>query len=117
MGDVVLGRAEHDLWPIAAGKTTQCLEKIVAIHHRHIPVEQHGVGQCTTALFECLLAVFSLDNLEIETFENPPRNLADDARVVDYETGFHRSTTFLRHGGGPRPPILSSFYPHPAQGF
>src|SRR5215217_1234894 len=77
--DIILGGAEHVYKHIAAGETAHRLEKVIAVHHRHVPVEQDRVGQCAAALLQRLLAVFCLRNLEVEPFENTPRHLADDA--------------------------------------
>ena len=96
MRHIVLGGAEHDLRPIAARQATQRLEEVVSVHHRHVPVEQHRIRQCATALLERLLSVLGLDDLEIETLENPTRHLSDDARIIDHQTGLHWSTTFSK---------------------
>ena len=48
-----------------------------------------------------------------EAFENPPRHLADDAGVVDHQTGFHGPTTFLRRPGRSR---AVAFHHHAASG-
>jgi hypothetical protein len=79
MGDVVLGGAEHDLRHVAAGHAAQIAKEFVTVHHRHVPVEQHRVRQLALAGFERLLAVLGFDDLEIETFQNPACNLANDA--------------------------------------
>jgi hypothetical protein len=42
-----------------------------------------------------LFAVFSLDDLEIQSFKNAPRNFPNDARVVNDQTCFHVSLVFL----------------------
>src|SRR4029077_973915 len=73
----------------------QRLEEVVAVHHRHIPVEQHRIRHCAAALLEGLLSVLGFRDLEVEAFKNPPRHLPDDARIVDHQTGLHGSTTFL----------------------
>src|SRR5205085_2485245 len=89
VSDIVFSCAEYDLGSVTAGQAAQRLEEVVAVHHRHVPVEQYRVGQCDAALLERLLSVLGLDDLEIETFENSPRHLADDARIVDHQTGLH----------------------------
>src|SRR5437773_6097839 len=39
--------------------------------------------------FQCLLAVFGLDDLEIQPFQDPPCDFSDDARVIDNQTCLH----------------------------
>ena len=51
-------------------------------------------GNCSPAGLERLLAVLGFDDLEFEPFENAPRHLADDAGVVNDQTGFHRTASF-----------------------
>src|SRR5207253_6531037 len=89
MGDIVLGGAEHHLGHIAARHPAQIAQEFIAVHHRHVPVEQHGIGQSVLAGFQCLLAVFGLDDLEIQPFQDPPCDFSDDARVIDNQTCLH----------------------------
>src|ERR1044072_63146 len=106
MRHVVFGGAEYNLRRVAARHAAQCLEEVVAVHHRHVPVEQDGVGHCAAALLQRLLPVLSFRDLEVETFKNAPRHLADDARVVDHQTGLHGLTTLLHSAcrrSGPLP--------------
>src|SRR5262245_28835468 len=70
MGDVVLRGAEHHLGLVAAGHAAQVAEELVAVHDRHVPVEQHGIGQPALAGFQRLLAVLGFDNLEIQAFQD-----------------------------------------------
>src|SRR5437763_10780703 len=105
MRHVVLGRAEHDFRPIATRHLAERFEEIVAVHYRHIPVEQHGVGHCRAALLECLLPILGFGDFEVETFKNAPRHLADDTRVVDHQTCLHGSTTLLSAAAWSPPPL------------
>ena len=66
-------------------------QEVVAVHLRHVPVEQDRVRQALLAGFQRLLAVLGLDDLEIKAFENSPRHLADDAGIINDQTGFHRT--------------------------
>src|SRR5262245_4143833 len=79
MRHVVLGGAEHDLGPIAVGHPPQRAQEFVAVHLRHVPVEQDGIGHLAAAGLDRLLTVFRFDDFELETFENPPRHFSDDA--------------------------------------
>src|SRR6202161_507082 len=89
VGDVVLGGAEHHFRPVATGQPAQHPQKIIAVHFRHVPVEQDGVGQLPLAGFDGFLAVLGFHDLEMEPFEDSPRHLADDARVGDNQTRLH----------------------------
>jgi tryptophanase len=53
-------------------------EELVAVHHRHVPVEQHGGGHGAFADFERLLAVLSFSDLEIQAFQNTACDLTND---------------------------------------
>ncbi|MDE2065271.1 MAG: chemotaxis protein CheW, partial [Bradyrhizobium sp.] len=46
---------------VAAGHAAQIAEEFVAIHDRHVPVEQNGFGQAAFADLQRLLAIFSFD--------------------------------------------------------
>src|SRR3954454_18261577 len=69
VGDVVLGGAEHHFGRVAAGHAAQIAQELIAIHDRHVPVEQDRVGQPALADFQRLLAVLGLRDLEIEPFQ------------------------------------------------
>ena len=71
------------------GNSPQRAQELVAVHLRHVPVEQDRLRQLAPAGVERLLAVLGLHDLEFEPFENSPRHLADDAGVVNDQTGFH----------------------------
>src|ERR1700691_1234897 len=86
---IVFRRAEHHLGLVAAGHATKISEEFVAVHDRHVPVQKDGFGQSALADLERLLAVFSLHDLEIQTFQNAPCDLSDDARVIPDQTCFH----------------------------
>src|SRR5712671_1025567 len=112
MGHVVLGGAEHHLRSVAAGKPTQRPQELVAIHLRHVPIEQHRVRQLALTRSQRLLAVLGLGDLELESFEDAPRHLADHARVVDDQTGLHRTTSSVERSSPPDQvisPVSSSF--------
>src|SRR5262249_46063080 len=64
--NVVLGGAEHHFRPVAVGQPAQHAQELVAVHLRHVPVEQHGVGHLTAAGVERLLAVLGFNDLELE---------------------------------------------------
>ena len=72
---VVLGGAEHHLGDVAAGQAPQRFEELVAVHHRHVPIEQHGVGQLALAMRQRLLAVLGLGDLELQPLENATSDL------------------------------------------
>src|SRR5450631_932600 len=99
MRDVVFGGAEHHLGPVATRQLAQRTQKLVAVHLRHVPVEQDRIGQMAPAGVQRLLAVFGFHDLEFESFENSPRHLADDARVVNDQTGFHRTPSLFSFNG------------------
>ena len=67
MIDAVFGGAEHHLGLIAAGHAAQMAEELVAVHHRHVPVEQNGLGHRALADDQRLHAVFGFDDLEIQS--------------------------------------------------
>src|SRR5262245_48445117 len=96
MGNVVLGGAEHHLRTVAVRHPAQQPQELVAVHLRHVPVEQHRIRHLGAADFERPLAVLGLGNLEIEPFENSPCHLANDARIVNDQTGLHRFLSLLR---------------------
>src|SRR6202034_156101 len=107
MCDVVFGGAEHPFRPIPAGKPPQHPQEIVAVHFRHIPVEQDRIRQLPFAGFDRLLAVLCFHDLEFETFEDSPSYLANDARVVDNQTSLHNVLTPPSRG------VPAWFSPHP----
>ena len=86
--DIVLGSAEHDLGPVAVGQPAQPAQELVAVHLRHVPVEQDGVRHLALAALERLLAVLGLGDLEIEALQNAPGDLPDDAEIVNDQTAF-----------------------------
>src|SRR6478609_5893904 len=114
--DVVLGGAEHHLGSVAAGQTAQRTQKLVAVHLRHIPVEQDRLRQLLFAGIERLLAVLGLHDLEFESFENSPRHLADDAGVVDDQTGFHHHILAMVHSRTGLRRNFLQFMPRPRAG-
>src|SRR5450759_3372926 len=94
--DIVFGGAEHHLGLVAAGHAAQIAEEFIAVHDRHVPVEQDRIGQSALADFQRLLAVLGFDDLEVEAFQDPPCDLPDDARVVDNKTCSHFSLCFFQ---------------------
>src|SRR5579864_9021928 len=79
VGDVVFGGAEHHLGLITTRHAAKVAEKFIAVHDRHIPIQQDSLRQPAPADFERFLAVFRFHDLEIQTFEDPPCDLSDDA--------------------------------------
>ena len=64
---------------IAAGQAAQIAEEFVAVHDRHVPVEQDGCRHRALAGFERLFAVLGFDDLEVQAFQDAACDLADDA--------------------------------------
>jgi hypothetical protein len=87
--DIVLGGAAHHLGAEPARQTAHFLQECYAVHSRHVQIEKHHVGKAAPAHVEGLLAVFRLGNLELHPFQDAARHLANDAGVIDHETGFH----------------------------
>src|SRR5450631_916241 len=79
MVDSVFSGAEYHLGLITAGQATQVAQEFIAVHHRHVPVEQDRLGQSALADLKRLLAVLGLDDLEIQAFQNAPCYFSDDA--------------------------------------
>jgi hypothetical protein len=75
----VLSGAEHHLGLFAARQAAQTAKEFVAVHHRHVPVEQNRLGQSALADLKRLLAVLGLDDLEIHLFQDSPCYFSDDA--------------------------------------
>src|SRR5262249_45543530 len=94
MRDIVLGGAEDHLGLIASRHAAQISKELVAVHDRHVPIEQDRLGQTTLARLQRLLAVLGFDDVEIQAFQNTPRDLSDDARVIDYQTCSHFSLQY-----------------------
>src|SRR3982074_1240456 len=94
--DVGFSGAEHHLGRIPAGHAAQIAEELIAVHHRHVPVEQYGVGQSALADFQRLLAVLGFDDLEIQAFQDAPCDFSNDARVIDNKTCSHFSLCFFQ---------------------
>src|SRR4051812_36886453 len=96
VGDIILSGAKHHLRPVAIGEPPQPAQELIAVHLRHVPVEQHGFWHLRAADFERLLAVLSLDDLKLQPFEDAPGHFADDARVINDQTGLHLEPHFPR---------------------
>src|SRR5450631_82449 len=101
--DVVFGGAEHHLGCIATGHAAQIAEEFIAVHDRHVPVEQDGIRQSALADFQRLLAVLGLDDLEVQAFQDPPCDLPNDAGVIDNKTCSHFSLYFFGIPAGTLP--------------
>ena len=65
------------------------LQELHPAHHRHVPVEQDDVGHPGFAAGQRFLAVAGLLDLELERFEDVPRDLADHLEVIDDQTALH----------------------------
>ncbi len=89
MRDVVLGGTKDHFWFVAPRHLAQFLEEGVAVHDRHVPVEQDAVGHAGPADRERGLAVVGLLGFERQSLENPASDLADHARIIDHEHACH----------------------------
>src|SRR5262249_7702286 len=49
MGDVVLGGAEHHFRSIPIRQPAEDAQELIAVHFRHVPVQQHSVGHLAAA--------------------------------------------------------------------
>jgi hypothetical protein len=67
----------------------QHAQKLVPVDVRHAPIEQHGIGHVLAASVKSLLAVFRLCDLKPQAFENSPRHLANDSRIINDQAIFH----------------------------
>src|SRR5262249_2435664 len=105
----ILGCAEHHLRTIAIRQPAQHAQELVAVHFRHVPVEQHGVRHLTAADIEGLLAVLGFHDLEVEAFENSASDFADHARIIN-----HQPTLTVNPLAAGAPRCTSSFGPPPA---
>src|SRR5450631_4226581 len=102
VGYIVLGGAEHHFGSVAAGEPAQHAQEFVAVHLRHVPVEQDRLGELALADIERLFAVLGFQDLEFEPFENSPRHLANKAGVVHDQTSFHRKPSSCLLAGATR---------------
>src|SRR5262245_18038970 len=87
-------------WAGRRPAAAQHAQELVAVHLRHVPVEQHRVGHLRTAGVERLLAVLGLDALDIHSFEDPPCHLSNDARIINHQADLH-DTLVLSTGSAP----------------
>src|SRR5689334_13285343 len=78
---VVLGGAEDDLWLVAMSALAEHLQELHPAHHRHVPVEQDDVRHLGFAARQGFLSVTGLLDLELEGFEDVPRDFADHLGV------------------------------------
>ena len=79
-----------------AGLGSHRLEEVDAVHHRHVPVEQHAVGHRHVAGVQRLLAVRGLAHREAMRLQDAPGDLAHDAAVIHDQAG-------APHGGAVQP--------------
>jgi hypothetical protein len=63
--------------------------ELEAVHHRHVPVQQHRVGQLVLADLERFGAVLGLGDFEFQAFQDPACDLAHDAGIIDHQTRLH----------------------------
>src|SRR5579863_3674711 len=64
VGDIVFRRAEHHLGLVAARHAAEIAEELVAVHDRHVPVQQDRLWQRALADLKCFLAVFGFYDLK-----------------------------------------------------
>jgi hypothetical protein len=86
MIDAIFGGAEHHLGFIAARHAAQMSKEVVAVHHRHVPVEQNRLGHRALADFKRSSRRPRPRRSEIETFQDAARDLSDDAGIIDDQT-------------------------------
>src|ERR1700743_2227328 len=79
VSDIVFGGAKHHLGLVAAGHAAEMAEKFIAVHDRHVRIEQDGLGQSALADFKRLLAVLGFNDLEVQAFQDASCDLPDDA--------------------------------------
>ncbi|MNN66086.1 hypothetical protein D3C81_1816380 [compost metagenome] len=82
-----LDGAEQDLVRAAAGQVAQAAQEGQAVHHRHLPVQQHYMGHGSHAIGQGLGAVGGFIDLEAQVLEDTARDLADDPAVVNDQAG------------------------------
>ena len=86
---VVLGGAEDDLGLVFMAPLPKHTQELHSAHHGHVPVEQDNVRHLGFAPRQRLASVAGLIDLEVESLENMPRDLANDLRVIDDQTTLH----------------------------
>src|ERR1700730_7200850 len=89
MREVVFGGAEDDLRLVAVRHGAERAQEFVAVHDRHVPIEENRFGHLLGARFERLTAVGRFHDGKAKSFEDSPSHLSDYARIVDYKTTFH----------------------------
>jgi hypothetical protein len=89
VGNVVNPRSEDDELKLSFSALAKHLKELHPAHHRHVPVEQDYIGHAGFAAGQRLLAVASLFDLEFQSFEDVPRNLADHLRIIDDQAALH----------------------------
>ena len=60
-------------------------ERFLAVHHRHVHVEQHQIERPCLQIADRIGAVLGLDDLDAERFEEEPRDLAVERMIVDQQ--------------------------------
>ena len=65
----------------------QCTQELDTVHNRHVPVEQHTIGQRAPAVLQRETAVLGLGHGIAVGLEDAPGELAHYPAVIDNETG------------------------------
>src|SRR5205085_5226252 len=89
MREVVLGGAEDDLRLVAVRHGAERAQEFIAVHNRHVPIQENRLGHLLGAGFERLPAVGRFHDGKTKAFENSSGHLPDHARIVDYKTTLH----------------------------
>src|SRR4051794_40409889 len=89
MIDAIFGGAEHHLGLIAARHAAQMTHEVVAVHHRHVPVEQNRLWHRALANDQSVHTVFGFDDVKTESFEDAARHFTNNAGILNNETRFH----------------------------
>jgi len=76
-------------------------QEIDAVHHRHVPVQQHGVRHGGATPGEGFHSVGGLGDLETYVFQDAPGDFTDHPAVVDDEAGLHGTLQILADGCRP----------------
>src|SRR6185295_14327483 len=89
MLDAIFGRTKHNLGLIAARHAAQMTHEVVAVHHRHVPVEQDRLRHRALANDQGVHTVFGFDDLKTESFQDAARHFTNNAGILNNETRFH----------------------------
>jgi hypothetical protein len=93
MLNVGLRGAENHSGGVPAFRATQQPEEFDTVYYWHVPIEQNNIGHPLLTLIESDLAIFGLVDFELEAQEDPPDDLPDRRRIVDYQA---QSTLHLK---------------------